>query len=176
MLPSLDLAIDLNTDDGFTVVQDKKKRRRGNSSSMPKNFCPNNSNNHHVKLLTGPVLINANSISQNADINCKPHTSESSQKFPQKSFQEIGEDYEFEIIPAAHVPLKSNHGQCMDVDSLANTEDDVNTYSPTARRRGRPPGSNNKPSVPKPGDSLNNFLVLADQEGIACSTSNILSQ
>lgn len=175
MLPSLDLAIDLNTDDGFTIVRDKKKRR-GNSISVPKKFHPNTSNNQHVKLLTNLALTNVNTISQNADINCKPQTSESSSKFPHKIFQEIGEDYEFEIIPAAPVPPKSNNGQCMDVDSLVEIEDNVNTNSHAARRRGRPPGSKNKPSVPKPAESSNSFLALADQEGNACSTSNILSQ
>ena len=176
MLLSLNLAIDLNTDDGYTLVHDKKKRRRGNNVSVPKTFCPNNSNNQHGRLLTSPTLTIANTISQNVDIICKSQTSESSQKFSQKIFREIGDDYEFEIIPAAPLPPKSNNGQCMDVDSLVDFEDDVNTNSPTARRRGRPPGLKNKPSMRKPVESSNNFLALTNQEGIACSTSNIFSQ
>ena len=143
---------------------------------MPKTYRPNNSNTQHGRLLTGPTLTNANTISQNVDIICKPQTSASSQKLSQKIFQEIGEGYVFEIIPAAPVPLISNNGQCMDVDSLAEIEDDVNTNSSATRRRGRPPGSKNKPFVPKPGVSSNKFLALADQESNACSSSNILSQ
>ena len=69
-----------------------KKKKRGNSVFVPKTFLPNNSNNQHGRLLTGTTLTIANTISQNADIICKPQTCESSPKFPKKIFSKIPQE------------------------------------------------------------------------------------
>ena len=106
----------------------------------------------------------------------KPLTKDSSQTIPPKVFQEIGDDYNFEIILAAPMPTDTHIGPSMDIESIVEIDDDVNMVPSTARRKGRPPGSKNKPFVPKIGECSNKFLALTDQEGMACSTPHFVSQ
>jgi hypothetical protein len=46
----------------------------------------------------------------------------------------------------------------------------------TARRRGRPPGSKNKPLVAKQGETSNSFLALTEHEFLADSSLNTVIQ
>ena len=74
------------------------------------------------------------------------------------------------------MPTDSHIGPSMDIEPIAEIDDDVNMVPSTARRRGRPVGSKNKPLVPKIGECSNKFSALTDQEGISCSTPHSVSQ
>ena len=146
---------------------------------MPKSSYPTINTPQQSSLLSTPILTNTstNYINQHDGLMEKPLIRDSSQKIPRKFFQEIGDDYNFEIILAAPMPTDSHIRPSMDIEPIEEIDDDdVNMVPSTARRRGSPLGSKKKPFVPKIGECSNKFLALTDQEGMACSTPHFVSQ
>ena len=170
-LPVIDPAIDLNSDDGFTVVPHKKKRRKGFNNSAPKPFRPNSSKNQ-ISVASDPVLTTSHRLIKDGDGRNNPPAADQVRKLPTKIFQEIGEEYDFEIIPAAPVPSCSQIGPSMNMDSFVEAEEELIYGVSTARRRGRPPGSKNKPLVAKQGETSNSFLALTEHEFLVDSSLN----
>ena len=173
--PVIDAAIDLNSDDGFTVVPHKKKRRKGFNNSAPKPFRPDSSKNQ-ISVASDPVLTASHRLIKDGDGRNNPPAADQVRKLPTKIFQEIGEEYDFEIIPAAPVPSCSQIGPSMNMDSFVEAEEELIYGVSTARRRGRPPGSKNKPLVAKQGETSNSFLALTEHEFLADSSLNTVIQ
>ena len=173
--PNHDVSIDLNNDDGFTVVPHKKERRRGINNFVPKSIRPDNSNNQN-DVASEPVLTITHNLTKEGEVRNKPLATDQVQKLPTIFFQEIGEEYAIEIISVTPVPSGSQIGPSMELDSFVEVVDDLINGSSAAKRRGRPPGSKNKPPVSKQGDTSNRFLALTDHENMADSSFNTVFQ
>ena len=145
-----------------------KERRRGINNYVPKSICLDNSNNQN-DVASELVLTITHSLTKEGEVRNKPLATDQVRKLPTKFFQEIGEEYAIEIIPAAPVPFGSQIGPSMEVDSFVEGVEDLINGSSISKIRGRPLGSKNKPPVSKQGDTSNRFLALTDHENMADS-------
>lgn len=130
--------IDLNSDDGFIVVQEKKKRKGLHisrqekvASGSVKRFVPNS---HQVVSPTIgrqdklPGDIDLNSISQSGVACVRSPPNNVGKKLPQKVFKEIEDEYVLEIIPAGASLDGSTVLPSMEVDAQVINKD-VDAYS-----------------------------------------------
>ena len=135
-------------DDGFTLVRNKK--RKGNNVSKPK---PNNPIVVPVPPPSDFSLQSTDMIVVSSPIVNSIEPASNSQKLPPKVFKEIGDDYLFEVIPA----IGSTPNMNMDSSDF---DLDPKPEDPTFKRRGRPPGSKNKPVGKNVGQTSS--IVSAD--------------
>ena len=153
----------------------KKKWKKANNKSEPKSNHPDNSINQ-INVGLEPVLTISHKLTKEGEVSNNPLVTDEVWKLPTKIFQEIGEDYVFEVIPTAPVPSCSKIGPSMEVDSFVEVEDDLTYGASDTRRRGRPPGSKNKLLGARQGDTSNRFLALTEHDYMADSSLNNVSQ
>ena len=98
----------------------------------------------------------------------------SEQNPPVKVFQEISDDFIVEVIPAAPVVVNNQSPELEASSPSMSDNEDI----PTARRKGRPPGSKNKNKNNKKQSQIDfeDASPMEDIVGVEASNSLILSQ
>jgi hypothetical protein len=156
--------------DGFQTVTKKRKNRSSKKDSPP-----------NIPFVSPPSVTNMTSkdkanpsVSPPSALKATTNHISSEQNPPVKVFQEISDDFIVEVIPAAPVVVNNQSPELEAFSPSMSDNEDI----PTARRKGRPPGSKNKNKNNKKQSQFDfeDASPMEDIVGVEASNSLILSQ